>query len=229
MNKKGTWIKALRITGNVIFYGVILFLMIFSISNIAISSEKDIPNIFGKGFVSVQSNSMDGGRVDSFKKGDLVYINMLSDNQKSELKPGQIVVFWHQGKHIIHRIVDLGDELVVTQGDLTANIYGTYGEDELTPSMANNIEVVAFDNIIGLYTGSAAGLGSTVDTLRDPNGFLLWIVLPLLLFFLYEMIILGKRIIDRNKLTLQQKHEQEKEALKAEILAQLQKEQNASL
>lgn len=225
MNKKSTWIKSLKITGNVIFYSIILLLMIFSISNIAIASESDIPNIFGKGFVSVQSGSMDGGRPDSFKEGDLAYIDILNEVQKENLQPGQIIVFWHQGKHIIHRIVDFGDGLVITQGDVAANLYGVYGEDEMTTDMANNIEVVQLDKVIGRYTGNTAGLGNTMDQLRDPNGFLLWIVLPLFLFFIYEMVILAKRIIDRNKQTLQKRHEQEKEALKAEILAQLQKQQ----
>jgi signal peptidase len=225
--KKGSVIKTLKIIGNVLFYSVIVFLMIFSISNITIESEVDIPNIFGKGFLSVQSDSMNTDRPDGFKKGDLVYIDILSEEAKSNLQPGQIIVFWHQNMHKIHRIVDIGEDMVITQGDVASDMYGAYTDmkDNMSPNYAQTLEVVNFENVIGIYTGQTKDLGEIVDTLRDPNGFLLWIVLPLLLFFLYEMIMLAVHIIQRNKVKLQEKHEKEKEALKAELLAQLQAQQ----
>lgn len=51
-------ILVLKIVGNVLFYAILIMLFIISIANINSGGSKGLPNIFGKGFLSVQSNSM---------------------------------------------------------------------------------------------------------------------------------------------------------------------------
>ena len=51
-------IFGLKIAGNVIFYAILVVLMLISIANIASGGKDGLPQIFGKGYLSVQSNSM---------------------------------------------------------------------------------------------------------------------------------------------------------------------------
>ena len=85
--KKDTIISVLKVVGNVVFYAVIVTLLLFSIMNINAGSKNGgFPHIFGKGFLSVQTNSMtrSGDSLDElykdyeiggFAQGDLLLAN----------------------------------------------------------------------------------------------------------------------------------------------------------
>ncbi|WP_025725349.1 signal peptidase I [Acholeplasma granularum] len=213
--------KYLGIVGNVLFYLLLLILLLFSISNLSIRSEKDLPNLFGKGFVSILSGSMEGEEKDNFNKGSLVFIDVLSDKQKEDLKVGQIVVFYDnvQRIHIIHRIKSITGNTVVTQGDVNASLYGSFDGTNYNSDM--QLEASNINDVIGLYTGHITGVGSFIQEVRTPNGLLLWVVLPLFILFSIEAVILIRYIIARNKQKLEAKHEAEKEALRLEIEKEL--------
>ena len=58
MTTKQKVILGLKIAGNVVFYVVIILLFLFSIMNINAGGKGGIPNLFGKGYLSVKTNSM---------------------------------------------------------------------------------------------------------------------------------------------------------------------------
>ena len=100
---KSLVLRILKIVGNVIFYVVIVLLFFFSLMNINSGGKGGIPNIFGKGYLSVQSDSMSGKvtyeeykkfKIKSFAKGDLVNVDMLSKSAKAKLKVGDVITFW---------------------------------------------------------------------------------------------------------------------------------------
>jgi len=217
--------KTLSIIGNSIFYLLLLVLLLFSITNISVQSQKDIPNLFGKGFVSILSSSMDGTEPDSFPKGSLAFIDVLDDNGKASVNPGDIVVFFDPTLkiHIIHRVVHVSGDIITTQGDVNAGLYGRFKGDNYNPDM--QLESFNRSEIIARYTGSIAGLGDTIQSLRSSDGFLLWVVLPLLILFAFEIVVLVRTILKHNKAKLEQKHEQEKELLKQQLLEELKKQQ----
>lgn len=217
MTSKQKVFKYLGIVGNVFFYLLLLVLLLFSISNLSIQNERDLPNIFGKGFVSILSGSMDGENQDNFPTGSLVFIDILNNDQKDSLEPGQIVVFFdtNQKIHIIHRIKTIEGDLVITQGDVNANTYGHYNGENINANM--QLEINHKDQIIGRYTGHFTGVGTFIQEVRSPNGFLLWIVLPLLLLFGFEVVVFVRFLLQRNKSKLEAKHEAEKEKLRLEI------------
>ncbi|HBP25959.1 MAG TPA: hypothetical protein DD618_03305, partial [Acholeplasmatales bacterium] len=62
--------KIVKIVLNVLFYSFIAVLLLFSIANMRIKTNADIPNIFGRGFLAVISDSMEGDQDDSFNQGD---------------------------------------------------------------------------------------------------------------------------------------------------------------
>ena len=86
--------NVLKIAGNVLFYTVIVFLLLFSISNLSVKSNKDIANVLGRGFLPVISDSMEGNNRDSFDKGALVFVRLLSAEDKQNLNIGDIVTFY---------------------------------------------------------------------------------------------------------------------------------------
>lgn len=88
-------ILGLKIAFNIVFYALILLVLIFSISNIRAKNKSDqIPNIFGKGYLTVSSDSMTGSEKDSFKKGDLIIVDIASEKEKNKLEVGDIITFY---------------------------------------------------------------------------------------------------------------------------------------
>ena len=56
------WFKISKIVLNVIFYTLIVVLLLFSIANINKKDQFSVPNLFGKGFSTVVSPSMEGSQ-----------------------------------------------------------------------------------------------------------------------------------------------------------------------
>ena len=101
--KSNITIKVLKIVGNVFFYLVIIFLLIFSIANIKVKKESDVPNVFGRGFIAVIRDSMEGNEEDSINEGDLIFVKMLDEKGIANLEIGDIVTFfdWKDRKSVV--------------------------------------------------------------------------------------------------------------------------------
>ena len=142
--KKQKVFLGLEIAGNIVFYLLIIALFLFAIFNINGGNGTDnFPNIFGKGLVSVDSNTTNGQSMshengkkvddwndypisDGFNPGDLLWADTFDESDKGKLHIGDVIVF--VGKvngsqalitHRIVRILDDGNG-VVTQGDKVA-------------------------------------------------------------------------------------------------------------
>lgn len=226
MNKNmGVAKRILKITLNTLFYLLILLLLLFSISNIRTKREDDIPNVFGRGFVNVLSESMDGSekdfKVNSFKKDALVFVKLLKEEDKQNLKVGDIVVFWGQldptnpksKGFIIHRIIaiDFEKKLVQTQGDNRVT----------NPRW----EETSFSGIKAIATSKVETIGGAMRFAQTSTGFALLILLPLALLIVYEIFVLVRFIIKNNKEKLEIEYELEKEKMKQELLKELKEEQ----
>lgn len=109
-----------KIVLNVIFYIVIVILLLFSIMNINSGGKNQgFPNIFGKGFLSVQSDSMtrinsmddiEGYKdysIQTFKKGDLLFVDVVDGNKVNQLRVGDIITYRDDSLNALnsHRIV----------------------------------------------------------------------------------------------------------------------------
>lgn len=238
--KNNTTIKVLKIVGNVFFYSVILFLLIFSIANIKVKKESDIPNVFGTGFLAVVENSMEGNRPDSINKGDLIFVKMLNEKGISKLKVDDIVTFfdWNimaLNTHRIKEIVIENDEIVrvITQGDKAA-LSAEYivGEN----NSGKQYEIVLLDDLKALQTSKWKNVGNTLVFVQSPLGFGLCIILPIVLLVVYQAVILVRTILQINRTKLEEQHaldkedtlkqlESEKEKMRAELLEEIKKEQ----
>lgn len=227
--------RVVLIVLNVFFYAFILLMLLFSIANIRAKSEDDIPNIFGRGFLSVQSDSMNGDFKDSFKKGDLIFVDMLSDKEIDKLKVGDIISYYDiQLRNFnTHRIVEIQGQYFVTQGDLAAKDPKTKyvpGEE----NDPNTYEIISKTQVKSKYVSHWNGAGKTYDFIVEH--FEWTVVLPVALIVIVEVILLVRNIIRLNQEKLKEKYEKEKfedlsdleaakEKLRQEILEELKREQ----
>lgn len=225
--------KVVKVFGNVFFYTLIVFLLLFSIANMQIKSKDDIANIFGTGFLPVLSDSMEGSKNDSFNKGDLLFVKLFNQDDTSKLVVGVIVTFYDPTIDALntHRIVEVSNTFVVTQGDKAYNLapYIT-GEN----NNGKDYQVVTISNIKAIHTGSLANVGSAITYLQTGTGFALFVILPVVLLLAYQGFVLTKTLLAVNKEKIEAKHavdkesllEAEKDRIRKELLEELKKEQS---
>ena len=195
--------KIVSIALNVLVWAFLVFATLVTILTFVstnASKTDGVPSILGKSFVSVQSPSMDGNQKGSFKQGDLLIVEKISETEALTLEEGTIIVYrspkdidgdGETGDINTHRIVSK----TTTEGGIV--YYQTKGDAE---AMEDPYQLRHSD-VIAVYNGHSRvkGFGSVVDFLKSSMGFLLVVVLPMALFFIYEVYNLIK-ILMENKL-----------------------------
>lgn len=170
---------------------VIVVLIAIIASAIIISNPTPSSAKIAKGpikLLPVVSDSMDGDYKDSFKAGDLV----IAGNPKNvlTLKEGDIITFKGNvngtEQLITHRIIKV-------QKDEAGNAltYTTHGDanPEGTDETVNPYSVLA------VYKSHLKGVGKSIQWLQTPKNFLLVIILPLALLFIWNIIVFVRMII----------------------------------
>lgn len=170
----------------VITLQVLLVLVAITISAIVIANPVVTTSEVSKGstkLLPILSNSMEGTAKDNFKKGDLVIAK--KPKNVLTLKEGEIITFRGkvEGKDalIIHRIVDV----VMDEEAGTAITYITRGDN----NPETMIETVNPYNVLAVYSSHLKGVGNAIFWLQTPKNFLLVIVLPLVVLFVYNIIM----------------------------------------
>lgn len=207
--------KAKKIAGivlNVVLWLFVAFALVVTI--IAVSStanKKNVPTIGGTCYMSVLSDSMNADKpawatdsYDGFKQGDLIFCDYIAEdyNAITSLKKGDIITFeWdlnnngekEVGEYNTHRIIgfisnqnsEIQDFIpenetlryIVTQGDNKE--YSNGGTENVAPGF-----------VLAKYTGrKIGGLGAVFKFLGSKLGFGLCILLPLAIFFAYELVV----------------------------------------
>lgn len=201
-----------KIVLSVLYYFVIVLLLAFSIITITSREPDKIPNVFGKGFLAVQSNSMEGNERDSFNKGDLIFVKLLNTKSREKLEIGDIVTFFDENLNALntHRIVSIEGNYYHTQGDNRSV--------STSPDRARtNSEFIA------VYSSKVRGVGKVIDFLNTKAGFGLLIVLPIFILFIYQGVKV-LLLVNENKKPSEFDIEAEKERLRAELLKELKEE-----
>lgn len=213
--KQKVWF-GVKIALNVVFYILILLVLLFSISNIRAKNKNDqIPNIFGKGYLNVLSDSMTGDNKDSFNTGDMIIVKIANKKKISKLEVGNIVTFYDYrlasnkgaGSALdTHRIVYIdktnNDSYVYyTVGDkiakqlnfdaskLNADNYLTI----LNSLGSNNYQAFGSTEIRGIYSGKWSGFGKTIQTIN--NHFIAIIIVPVAILLVFEIGVLVLNIM----------------------------------
>lgn len=162
---------------------VIIVIIAITISAIVISNPSS-NDVTGKGIklLPVLSDSMKGEGKDNFQEGDLVIAKTPKD--VFALEKGQIITFNYSinGYDVLntHRIVDV-------QKDSSGKplTYITHGDN----NPEGSYESVNPYNVVAVYTGKIKGMGAAITWLQDSTHFLLIIVLPLAVLFIYNIVM----------------------------------------
>lgn len=228
--------KILKIISNVLFYFIVVFLLAFSIITISGAKPNEAPNIFGRGFLAVKTDSMMGSNEDSFNPGALIFTKILTEEQQKQLKRGDIVTFYDSRIKALntHRIVE--DPIVHADGRIEIQTRGDkYDLEENREGKeieAWNDPTLDSKEILAIYTGHVSGVGGVILWVQTEVGFAVTVVLPIFLMFLAQGVILIRNIYaDKNKLALEnfdkektELLENERARIRAEVLKELEED-----
>ncbi len=201
-NKKG--LKVLKTVLNVIINILIVIVLITSllIAVMALTSQSSgISTIFGYTIQSIQSDSMKGGSPDGyggkeFEKGDLMIAKATDFDIGEKYEVGDIVTYAKTDTDnstmlIVHRIVDVAKD---KNGDLRYQTWGDNRKMDTLPDQQDVEDYLRAGDIGSLYYSSdyegiiIKGVGTALDYLRTQQGFFLVVLLPMIIFFMYELI-----------------------------------------
>ena len=163
------------------------------------------PDIFGIAPLAVTSGSMDGDQEGSFKKGALIFVKLLDDENKENLKEGEVITYLSADNvYVTHRII------TINRGqDGRARSYITQGDANDSTDGA-----VAVSQVIGKCIGSVNGLGDFAMFMQTPMGILVFVGIPILVYVGYDVT----RIVLQNKRAkAEEGHTRELEEKDAEI------------
>ena len=170
--------KALKKTGtiviSVLLWLVILVAALYAFTTIATRDNQNVSSLLGYTPLVVKSDSM----APTFSAGDLIFIKKCDT---STLKQGDIICFhtiidneYALNTHRIQKIDTVGD----------ARSYTTLGDNNNGIADAH---IISDGDIVGKYVGDLPKAGKVMDFLSSSMGFLIVIVLPMLLFFIYQV------------------------------------------
>lgn len=185
--------KTLKRIFNILVDVIIVLILIVSILIVALSltsKSSGVPNILGVAPLSVQSNSME----DTFSTGDLLLSKVTNDPGET-YEVGDIVTFPIEidGESVLntHRIVEVIDDDSITY-------YKTQGDNKDT-NPEPDVDLQSASTIVAKYTGTKiSGFGNVLSFIRTQLGFFLCVLLPMILFFVYEAIRVVMNIIAYN-------------------------------
>lgn len=165
--------KAGSILLSVLLWGVILVAALYTVVTLATRDEANVSSIAGFSPLVVKTDSMSP----TFNADDLILIHT---TDPSTLQVGDIVTF-----HTIinneyalntHRIADISENNGVRS-------YTTKGDNNAIADQ----HIIADGDIVGKYVTRVPGVGRLINFLSGSVGFLVVIVLPMLLFFVYQV------------------------------------------
>lgn len=186
--------KVLKRILNIVIDIIVVLILAVSILIVTLSltsKSSGVPNIFGIAPLSVQSNSME----DTINVGDMILCEVTND-PSYEYQKGDIVTFPIEIDGVstfnTHRIVEVIDDESITY-------YKTQGDNKDTnPDPDKDLQ--SADTIVAKYTGNKIpGLGNVLSFIRTQLGFFLCVLLPMIIFFVYEAIRVILNIIAYNK------------------------------
>ena len=165
--------KVFSTVASVLLWVVILVAALFAFTTLATRDQDNVSRLAGYTPLTVQTESM----APTFHAGDMIIIKKV---EPSTLKVGDIITFHTiiQNQYALntHRI----DKIDESGGVRT---YTTKGDNN---SIADT-HIISDNDIVGKYVFKLAGFGKVIEFLSSSVGFLLIIVLPMLIFFIYQV------------------------------------------
>ena len=206
-------------TGRKLLNGVFNTVLVLAIVLAALStyvsyvsaSGNGVPSIFGIRMFSIQTESM----YPTLLPGDLIFDVAVKDT--AELEVGDIITYWTviSGERVLntHRIYEIYDgggyRIFATKGD------NNTVADPLTVHEAE---------VVGQFKNRVAGVGKVFDYLQTSTGFLIVVVIPVFVFFLYYLVQFFRVLFEYQNVKNRIKYEQERGRTE-DIIAAAQRQQ----
>ena len=219
--------KVLKAILNTIINILIVMILVASllIAVMALTSRASgISTVFGYTVQTIQSDSMKGVSPDgyeggNFEDGDLIIGKSTGYSDSAEYQLGDIVTFRSADSEgnpmlIVHRIVDK-----IEYGD--SFLYQTWGDNREIAQVPDQTEAEYYLYPIDIgsvfysedYHGvTLKGVGRVLDFVQTQLGFFLVVLLPMIAFFLYELI---RVVLNATKFKKEKYEEEKEEAVKA--------------
>lgn len=176
------------------------------------TSGNGVPSILGIRMFSIQTESM----YPTLLPGDLIFDVGVKD--PGELRKDDIITYWTVingervlNTHRIHEIYDGGGYL----------IFATKGDNN---TIADPLTVHESE-IVGKYSFRVSGVGKVFDYLQTSTGFLIVIVVPVFLFFLFHLVQFFRVLFEYQNVKNRIKFEQERGRTE-DLIAMQQRQQN---
>ncbi len=243
--------KVGKIIGNVLIVLVLIFSILMTVLVISSSkSESTLPNLFGKAILSVQSDSMLSEQ--GFDKGALIIVDIHDKEEDKDVvyKVGDVVTFWRiettTGERYLetHRIVEndpVKNGIANYKNEIKDGVwihggqpqYITRGDNpiscpDIDRDAANNPEYLVNDNVVAVWTGTAIpGLGAVMDFLRSQLGFMLCVVVPTAVFFLFELFKFITVLMENKKEKALEAVKNAEDEIKQKVIAEMLAKQEA--
>lgn len=189
--------KIINIVVNVILVIAIVLAAVCTYVSFVSTSGSGVPSILGIRPFTVQSDSM----YPALQPGDLIIDTAVKD--PATLQLGDIVTYWTiiDGERVLntHRITGIYD-------GGTYRIFETKGDRN---TIADPLTVHESE-IVGKYKFRIPGVGKVLDYLQTSTGFLIIIVLPVLLFFIFHLVQFFRVLFEYQNVKMLIKYEQER-------------------
>ena len=204
--------KILNTVVNVILVVALVMAAVCTYISFVSASGNGVPSIFGLEFFSIQTDSM----ADTLMPGDLAIGKVVKD--KTTLRPNDIITYWTviNGERVLntHRI-----EQVYDGGGFL--FYATKGDNNPSADPLNVHE----SEVVGKYIGKIPSVGKVLDYLQTSTGFLVVIVIPVFLFFLYHLVQFFRVLFEYQNVKNRLRYEEERGRTE-DLLEERQKEQD---
>ena len=139
------------------------------------------PDLFGTAPLAVTTDAMAGEEEGCFSDGALIFVKLLEEDEKETLKEGDVITFRSEELFVTYRITE-----VVRGEDGSVHSFRAIGDKDAKEGV-NVPLTVSPENVIGVVTGSIAGLGGFAMFLQTPVGVLVFVGIPVVAYLIYDI------------------------------------------
>lgn len=202
--------KVLNTIINVVLIVAIVIAALCTYVSFVSTSGNGVPNILGLRLLSIQTDSM----YDTILPGDLIVDTAIKD--PADLRPNDIITYWTviNGERVLntHRIINIYN--IGTNNEQTL-VFETKGDNNTTADPLTVHE----SELVGIYQFRIPGLGKVFDYLQTSTGFLLVVVIPVFIFFLYHLVQFFRVVFEyqgiKNRLAYEQERGRQEDIIAA--------------
>lgn len=191
MNKKVK--KGLTIGINVVIWAFLIFAIVMTVLVLVANATRGegLPSIGGRATVNVLSGSMDP----TFSEGDMLSVHTdITDEQKQNLQEGDVISFYfdQNGDGVANEV---NTHRIFKRIEGATVRYQTKGDNEVTNHDPDNY-YITWSNVLGVWESESLGIkgekvtgcGSVLSFFQTPVGFMVFVVVPMAAFFIYELV-----------------------------------------